>query len=190
MKGHIGRILLSEDIILRRVRELGQQISDDYRGKEVTIVCVLKGAVIFLADLLRSLDISTELDFVQISSYGDGTESMGEVRILKDLTTNIEGRDVLVVDDIVDSGLTLHSLKEVLLTRRPASLKLCVLLDKARCKKDDAKIALRPIPRGMRGVRPAVDYVGFEIPNEFVVGYGLDYAGQYRGLRYIATLGF
>lgn len=173
LEGHIGRILLSEDMIIQRVRELGQQISQDYRGKEITVVCVLKGAVVFLADLLRSLDILTNLDFIQISSYADGTESMGEVKFLQDLTTNIEGRDVLVVDDIVDSGLTLHSLKEILLTRRPASLKFCVLLDKAERRAKDAE----------------VDYVGFEIPNEFVVGYGLDYAGRYRGLRYIATLG-
>lgn len=172
MGKHIGRILLSEDEILRRVQELGQQISDDYRGKEITIVCILKGAVVFLADLLRSLDAPTDLDFVQISSYGNGTESTGKVDFLQDLTTNIEGRDVLVVDDILDSGLTLHCLKEVLLAKRPASLKLCVLLDKARSRTVDVK----------------VDYVGFEIPSEFVIGYGLDYSGRYRGLRYIATL--
>ena len=172
MKKHIGRILLSEDVILRRVRELGQQISNDYRGKEITIVCVLKGAVVFLADLLRSLDVPTDLDFVQISSYGNGTESAGKVDFLQDPTINIEGSDVLVVDDIVDSGLTLHCLRDKLLAKRPASLKLCVLLDKARSRTADVK----------------VDYVGFEIPNEFVIGYGLDYSGRYRGLRYIATL--
>jgi hypoxanthine phosphoribosyltransferase len=173
MKKHIGRILLSEDEILRRVRELGQQISNDYRGKEISIVCVLKGAVVFLADLLRSLDVPTDLDFVQISSYGGGTVSTGKANFLQDLTTNIEGQDVLVVDDIVDSGLTLHCLREVLLAKRPATLKLCVLLDKAGERKiEDVK----------------VDYVGFEIPNEFVIGYGLDYSGMYRGLRYIATL--
>ena len=172
LKKHIGRILLSEDVILRRVRELGQQISNDYRGKEITIVCILKGAVVFLADLLRNLDVPTDLDFVQISSYGDGTRSAGKVNFLQGLTTNIEGRDVLIVDDIVDSGLTLHCLKESLLAKRPASLKLCVLLDKTKSRIADVK----------------VDYVGFEIPNEFVIGYGLDYSGQYRGLRYIATL--
>ena len=114
----------------------------------------------------------TNLDFIQISSYDGGTKSSGEVNFLQGLTTNIEGRDVLIVDDIVDSGLTLHCLKEVLLAKRPASLKLCVLLDKDKSRTEDIK----------------VDYVGFEIPNEFVIGYGLDYAGQYRGLRYIATL--
>ena len=171
MKEHIGRILLSEDMILERVRELGQQISRDYRGKEIIILCVLKGAVVFLADLLRNLDIPADLDFIQISSYGNETESSGEVRISQDLTTNIEGRHVLIVEDIVDSGLTLSRLKEILLPKRPASLRFCVLLDKDRT--EDVKF----------------DYVGFRISaDEFVIGYGLDYAGKYRGLRYIATL--
>lgn len=173
MERRIGRILLSEDVILRRVRELGRRISNDYRGKEITIVCVLEGAAVFAADLVKSLDMPTNLDFVQISSYGNGTESTGEVRFLQNLTTNIEGRDVLVVDDIVDSGLTLHHLAKKLLSKRPASLKFCVLLDKVERRTEDVK----------------VDYVGFAVPDEFIIGYGLDYAGQYRGLRYIATLG-
>lgn len=172
MKRHIGKILLSEDTILQRVRELGQQISDDYRGKEITIVCVLNGAVVFLADLLRNLDVPNNLDFARISSYGHGTESTGEANILQGLITNIEGRHVLVVDDIVDSGLTLRCLKKILMARRPASLKLCVLLNKAGRRTEDIE----------------VDYMGFGIPDEFVIGYGLDYAGQYRGLRYIAAL--
>jgi len=172
MEKHIGRILLSEDAILQRVRELGQQISDDYRGKEITIVCILKGAVVFLADLLRNLDVPTDLDFVRISSYGDGTESTGKVNILQDLTIGIEGQDVLIVDDIIDSGLTLHNLREILLSRRPASLRFCVLLDKAE--------------RRIKTVE--IDYIGFSIPNEFIIGYGLDYAGHYRSLRYIAAL--
>lgn len=171
MGTHIGRILLSEEVILRRVRELGQQISDDYRGRDVIIVCILQGAVVFLADLLRSLDIPTNLDFVQLSSYGSGTESTRQVRLLHGLTTNVEGRDVLVVDDIADSGLTLRYLRDILLIRNPASLKLCVLLDKAERRTEDVKI----------------DYVGFQIPDEFVIGYGLDYAEMYRGLRYIAA---
>jgi hypoxanthine phosphoribosyltransferase len=171
LKEYIGRILLSEDVILERVRELGQQISKDYRGKEIIILCVLKGAVVFLADLLRNLDIPADLDFIQISSYGNETESLGEVRISQGLTTNIEGRHVLIVEDIVDSGLTLSRLKEILLAERPASLRFCVLLDKDRT--GDVKL----------------DYVGFKIPaDEFVIGYGLDYAGKYRGLRYVATL--
>ena len=174
MARHIGRILLSEDAILQRVWVLGQQISNDYRGREITIVCVLKGAVVFLADLIRNLDVPSALDFVHISSYGDGTESTGEVKFLQGLTTNIEDQDVLVVDDIVDSGMTLRYLKRTLMAKRPASLKFCVLLDKLNSRTENIK----------------ADYVGFEIPNEFVIGYGLDYAGQYRGLRYIATLEF
>ena len=169
---HIGRILLSEDAILQRVWLLGQQISNDYRGRKITIVCVLKGAVVFLADLIRNLDVPSALDFVHISSYGDGTESTGEVKFLQGLTTNIEDQDVLVVDDIVDSGMTLRYLKRTLMAKRPASLRFCVLLDKLNNRTENIK----------------ADYVGFEIPNEFVIGYGLDYAGQYRGLRYIATL--
>ena len=172
MEQNTGEILLSEEEILRRVEKLGQQISIDYHGKAITIVCILKGAVIFLADLLRNIDVPADLDFVQISSYGDGTKSKGAARILQGTTTDIQGRHVLVVDDIVDSGLTLHELREKLLEKRPASLKLCVLLDKAGRRIRDVKI----------------DYVGFQIPNRFVVGYGLDYAGQYRGLRYISIL--
>ncbi|MFC1714679.1 hypoxanthine phosphoribosyltransferase [Candidatus Poribacteria bacterium] len=172
MGKHIGKTLLSEQQILRRVQELGQQISNDYRGEEVIIVCVLKGAVVFLADLLRSIDVPTDLDFVQISSYGDGTESTGVVEVLHCPTTEIEDRHVLIVDDIVDSGLTLNHLRESLLTEEPASLKLCVLLNKMGRRTEDVEM----------------DYVGFEIPNEFVIGYGLDYAGRYRSLRYIATL--
>ena len=174
LENHIGKILLSEDEILQRVQALGEQISSDYSGEEITIVCVLKGAVIFLADLLRSIDAPTDLDFVQISSYGDGTKSTGVTEVLHCPTTDIEGRHVLIVDDIVDSGLTLRHLKESLLAEKPASLKLCVLLDK--------------VGRRTEGVE--IDYVGFEVPNKFVIGYGLDYAGRYRGLRYIATLEF
>ncbi len=174
MTTRIGRTLLSEDTILHRVQELGMQISHEYRGREITIVCVLKGAVVFLADLLRSLDVPTDIDFVQISSYGDGTESSGQVRFLQDLATDIEGRNVIVIDDIADSGLTLRFLKENLTQRRPASLRFCVLLNKARRRTHDLEI----------------DYVGFDVPDEFVIGYGLDYAGQYRGLRHIAILEF
>lgn len=172
MEDYIGKILLPEDQIFQRVQELGRQISNDYRGQEITIVCVLKGAVVFLADLLRSIDVPTDLDFVQISSYGDGAESTGTPAVLHCPTTDIAGKHVLVVDDIVDSGLTLNHLKESLLTEKPASLKFCVLLDKAGRRVKDIDI----------------DYSGFQIANEFVIGYGLDYAGRHRGLRYIATL--
>jgi hypoxanthine phosphoribosyltransferase len=174
MGTQIGKILLSEEAILQRVQELGQQISNDYRDRDLIIVCVLKGAVIFLADLLRSIDVTTDLDFVQLSSYGNGTESTRQVRLLQGLTAYVEGRDVLIVDDIVDSGLTLNYLRNVLLIRNPASLKICTLLDKIARRTEDIK----------------VDYVGFEIPDEFIIGYGLDCAGMYRGLRDIAVLEF
>jgi len=172
MRQSIGRILLSENEIFQRVQELGRRISDDYRGEKITIVCVLKGAVVFLADLLRNLDMPADLDFIQVSSYGDETKSTGVAKIIQGLTVDVTGRHVLIVDDIADSGLTLRHLKESLLSKRPASVKLCVLLDKAARRTQSLKI----------------DYVGFEIPDEFVIGYGLDYAGRYRGLRYIATL--
>ena len=172
MESDIGKILLSEGEILKRVQELGQQISGDYRGREITIICILKGAVVFLADLLRSLEVPADLDFVHISSYGDGTESTGMIEMLHCPTAEIEGRHVLVVDAIIDSGLTLSHLGDSLQKRRPLSLRFCVLLDKVGRRKESL----------------TVDYVGFEIPDEFVVGYGLDYAGRYRGLRYIALL--
>jgi len=154
------------------VRELGRQISDDYRGRDLIVACVLKGAVVFLADLIRNLDMHVGLDFVQVSSYGSRIETSGEVKLIRPITTDIEDRDVLIVDDIIDSGLTLYRLKENLLSRNPASLRICVLLDKPERRTENIK----------------VDYMGFEIPNEFIIGYGMDYNGQYRGLRYIATL--
>lgn len=174
MKEHNCRTLLPESKILDRVQELGQQISNDYRGKELTLLCVLKGSVVFLADLMRNLDIHAELDFIQISSYGNSTESSGEIKVPLGLTTNIEGRNILIIEDIVDSGLTLRYLRDMLLAKRPESIKVCALLDKVESRAEDLE----------------VDYVGFRIPfDKFVVGYGLDYAGKYRGLRYIATLG-
>ena len=169
---HLFRVLLSEDAIIQRVRKLGEQISNDYRGRKITIVCLLKGAVVFLADLLRNIDLPTEIEFVQASSYANGTQSTGHVNMLRGLSTDIKGQHVLVVDDIIDTGLTLQYLRRTLLAQQPASLKLCVLLDKTERRTEDI----------------AVDYVGFEIPDEFVIGYGLDYAGQYRGLPYIAVL--
>lgn len=171
-KDHIGEILIPEKIILQRVLELGQQISNDYRDREVIIVCVLKGAVVFLADLLRCLEISASLDFVQISSYGDSTKSSGKLDFIQNLTVDIFDREVLVVDDILDSGLTLYYLIDILKAKRPVSIRLCVLLSKVKNRDIDIN----------------ADYVGFWIPDKFVIGYGLDYAGKYRGLRYIATL--
>ena len=148
------------------------QISSDYSGREITIVCVLKGAVVFLADLVRNLDVPARLDFVQVSSYGDNTESSGNLEFLQELSTDVRGKDVLIVDDIVDSGLTLQRLKSHLLAMLPASVKICVLLDRKDRRTQDV----------------VIDYAGFEISDEFVIGYGLDFAGNYRGLRFIAAL--
>lgn len=159
-----ARVLLSEEQIRTRVRELGKQITREYAGKEVVLVGILKGAVLFLADLARCIELPALLDFMSVSSYGHSTTSSGIVRIIKDLDESIEGKHVIIVEDIVDTGLTLNYLKETLAGRDPASLKICALLDK----------------ESRRQVPVVVDYVGFAIPDEFVVGYGLDYAGQYR----------
>lgn len=166
------RVLITAEEISRRVKELGEEISRDYAGREILVVGVLKGAAIFMADLVRCLTVPVQLDFMAVSSYGASTESSGVVRILKDLEENIEGLDVLLVEDIVDTGLTLNYLRENLLTRNPASLKICTLLDKPSRRKVQVK----------------VDYNGFVIPDEFVVGYGLDYNGRYRNLRDILVL--
>lgn len=168
----VETILLDEEMIQAKVVELAQQIAKDYEGKTITIVCILKGAVMFAADLARALPMHVELDFMAISSYGKGVRPSGVVRILKDLDHPIEGKHVLVVEDIVDSGLTLSYLIESLSSRHPASLKTCVLLDKPE----------------RRVVDFTPDYLGFEIPDEFVIGYGLDYAEKYRNLPYIGVL--
>jgi hypoxanthine phosphoribosyltransferase len=168
----IGEILVQADDLQRRIRELGQEISRDYAGRELLLVCVLKGAVFFLADLMRQLDVDCEVDFMAVSSYGSSTDSSGVVRILKDLDASIEGRDVLIVEDIVDSGLTLSYLFRMLRARGPASLEVCALLTKPDRREIDLPIR----------------YVGFEIPNRFAIGYGLDYAERYRNLPYVAVL--
>lgn len=174
VNARIAGILLDADTIRRRVEELGDQITRDYAGKELLLVGLLRGAVVFLADLARQIDLPVEIDFMAISSYGSRAESSGVVRILKDLEENIEGRHVLVVEDIIDSGLTLEYILNLLRARNPASLKVCALLRKQKA-----------------GARPVqVDYVGFEIPDRFVVGYGLDYAQAYRNLPYVAVLEF
>jgi len=165
-------VLLTAEAIQARVRELGEAISRDYRGREVFLVGVLKGAWVFLADLARHITTPATFDFMAVSSYGASTKTSGVVQIIKDIEEPIEGRDVLIVEDIVDSGLTLSYLVEMLKTRRPASLKVCVLLDKPT----------------RRQAAVELDYVGFQIPDAFVVGYGLDYAGQYRHVPYIFTL--
>lgn len=168
----IDEILIPEEALRSRIRELGRTISKDYEGKEPLLVGILTGAVLFVSDLLREITISCELDFMATSSYAEGTTSSGIVRILKDLNQSIEGRHVIVVDDIIDTGLTMDYLLETLKTRYPASLRVCALLDK--------------LPRRIRHV--PLDYRGFEIPDKFVVGYGLDYAGRYRNLRFICVL--
>jgi len=168
----VSEILIDEETLHGRIAELGAQISDDYRGEDLLLIGVLKGAIFFMADLMRSIDIPCEVDFMAISSYGASTDSSGVVRILKDLDINIEGRDVLVVEDIIDSGLTLSYLRRTLGARKPASLEICALLTKPE----------------RREVEVPVRYVGFEIPNRFVIGYGLDFAERYRNLPYVAVL--
>ena len=168
----IGEILVSSEDLQRRVGELGAQISRDYEGRDLFLVGVLKGAVLFLADLMRSIDVPCEIDFMAVSSYGSQTDSSGVVRILKDLDASIARRDVLVVEDIIDSGLTLQYLMRTLNARQPASLEVCALLTKPERLRVDLS------PR----------YIGFEIANRFAVGYGLDHAQHYRNLEYVAAL--
>jgi hypoxanthine phosphoribosyltransferase len=168
----VAEVLIDPELLQRRIAELGEEISNDYAGRDLLLVGVLKGAVFFMADLMRHLTIPCEIDFMAISSYGDATDSSGVVRILKDLDINIESRDVLVVEDIIDSGLTLSYLMRNLEAREPASLEICALLTKPE----------------RREIEVPVRYVGFEIPNRFVVGYGLDFAERYRNLPYVAVL--
>src|SRR5688500_495534 len=168
----IGEILVPADDLKRRVAELGEEISRDYEGRDLVLVGVLKGAVPFIADLMRHLSVACELDFMAVSSYGSRTDSSGVVRILKDLDAPIDGRDVLIVEDIIDSGLTLHYLLRNLRARNPGSLEVCALLTKPERRRVDLPIR----------------YVGFEIPNRFAIGYGLDHAQRYRNLGYVAAL--
>jgi hypoxanthine phosphoribosyltransferase len=168
----VGEVLVGAEDLNRRVRELGEAISRDYAGRPLLLVGVLKGAVFFLSDLMRFIDIPVEVDFMAVASYGSATDSSGVVRILKDLDIAIEGRDVLIVEDIVDSGLTLQYLLRNLGSRNPASLEVCALLTKPDRRKVDLPTR----------------YVGFEIPDRFVIGYGLDYAERHRNLPFVAVL--
>jgi hypoxanthine phosphoribosyltransferase len=168
----VGEILIQSDELAHRVRELGGRISRDYEGRDLFLVGVLKGAVFFLSDLMRHLSVPCEVDFMAVASYGSSTDSSGVVRILKDLDAPIEGREVLIVEDIVDSGLTLSYLLRTLRARNPLSLEVCALLTKPERRK----------------VELPIRYVGFEIPNRFAIGYGLDHAEQYRNLPYVASL--
>ncbi len=168
----IGEVLVDADQLQRRIAELGAQIGSDYAGRDLVMIGVLKGAVLFLADLMRQLTVPCEIDFMAVSSYGSATDSSGVVRILKDLDGSIAGRDVLLVEDIVDSGLTLHYLLKNLRAREPRSLEVVALLTKPERRRVDLPIR----------------YVGFEIPNRFAIGYGLDHAQRYRNLGYVAAL--
>jgi hypoxanthine phosphoribosyltransferase len=168
----VGEVLIDAETLQSRIRDLGNELSSDYAGRELLLVGVLKGAVFFMADLMRSLTVPCEIDFMAISSYGASTDSSGVVRILKDLDINIEGRHVLVVEDIIDSGLTLSYLLRNLESREPASLEICALLTKPTRREIDVPVR----------------YVGFEIPNKFVIGYGLDFAERYRNLPYVGVL--
>jgi hypoxanthine phosphoribosyltransferase len=169
---NIGEILIQSDDLQRRVADLGAEISRDYEGREILLVCVLKGAVLFVADLMRELTIPCQVDFMAVSSYGSATRSSGVVRILKDLDKPIEGQHVLIVEDIIDSGLTLQYLLRNLRSRNPASLEVCSLLTKPSRREVDLPIR----------------YTGFELPDRYAVGYGLDLAQRYRNLPYVAAL--
>ena len=166
------RPMITEEEIKKRVIELGKEISEDFSGKKIHLICILKGGAFFMCELAKHLTVPVSFDFMAVSSYGDGAKSSGVVRIAKDLDEAIEGKDVLIVEDIIDSGRTLHYLLEVLEHRNPASIKLCTLLDKPE----------------RREMEVPVDYVGFTIPDEFVVGYGLDFAQFYRNLPFIGVV--
>lgn len=166
------RVLISEEDVDAKIAEIGRQISEDYAGESVHLLCILKGSVFFTCELAKRITVPVSLDFMSVSSYGDGTSSSGVVKIAKDLDETIEGKNVIVIEDIIDSGRTLHYLLDVLEKRNPKSMKLCTLLDKPERRVKDVK----------------VDYTGFAIPDEFVVGYGLDYAQKYRNLPYIGVV--
>ena len=168
------KVLISEEEVDARIRELGEKISKEYEGKQIHLICVLKGGVFFMCELAKRITVPVSMDFMCVGSYGDGTKSSGVVRLAKDLDESIENKEVLIVEDIIDSGNTLYYLMDVLRQRKPASLRLCTLLDKPDRRVKDVH----------------VDWTGFEIPDEFVVGYGLDYAQKYRNLPYLGEVEF
>ena len=172
MERIFGKPLIPQKEIEKRVREIGARISADYEGRELVMICVLKGAYIFFADLVRNIHVPVSVDFMMVSSYGVRTKSSGSVKIISDLSTDISGKDVLLIEDIVDSGLTLNYLYETVKSKEPRSVKLCALLDKVERRKFD-------IP---------IEYIGFTVPTKYVIGYGLDYQDKYRNLPYIAVL--
>ena len=172
MINDIEKVLVSEEELKKITKRIGKQITEDYKDKNLLVVSVLKGSIMFMADLLREIKIPCRIDFMSVSSYGSGTTSSGSVKIIKDLDINLAGYDLLIVEDILDSGVTLSNLKEILLTRGPASVKICTLLDKPERRKADV----------------VADYIGTTIPDAFVVGYGLDYDEKYRNLPYVGIL--
>ncbi|MBE6811602.1 MAG: hypoxanthine phosphoribosyltransferase [Ruminococcaceae bacterium] len=172
MMQDIKAVFYSEQQLRDKIAEIGRQISEDYKDKNLMLVSVLKGSVVFMADLMRAITVPCEIDFMAVSSYGNKTDSSGTVRIIKDLDRDIAGYDLLIVEDILDSGMTLSYIKEILLARKPRSIRVCTLLDKPERRKSDIY----------------ADYSGFEVPNEFVVGYGLDFAQKYRNLPFIGVL--
>ena len=172
MEKNIAKILLTEEQLKEKINELGAQITKDYTGKPLLLVGVLKGSMMFMADLMRAIKINCKIDFMSVSSYGSGTETSGQVRIVLDLKKPIKDYDLLIVEDILDSGVTLSYIKQLLLPRKPNSIRICTLLDKPERRKCDIK----------------ADYFGFSIPDEFVVGYGLDYDEDYRNLPYVGVL--
>ena len=172
MENDILRVLISKEALSQKVQEIGAQISKEYEGKNLMMVSVLKGSVVFMADLMRAVTVPAEIDFMSVSSYGTGAKTSGVVKIIKDLDIELAGRDLLIVEDILDSGLTLSYIKKILMERGPRSIKICTLLDKPERRKADV----------------FADYSGFEVPDEFVVGYGLDFAEKYRNLPYIGVL--
>ncbi|KRL01867.1 hypoxanthine phosphoribosyltransferase [Liquorilactobacillus capillatus] len=172
MNNDIKEILYTKENIKEVAEKIGTQLTKDYAGKNPLVVCVLKGAFLFMADIVREIKTYAEIDFMDVSSYGDETESTGEIKIVKDLDVPVEGRNILIVEDIIDTGRTLNCLVDLFNHRKVASVKICTLLDKP--------------DRRVKGIRP--DYVGFKVPNEFVVGYGLDYQGHYRNLPYVGIL--
>lgn len=172
MTQDILQVLISEEKLQAKVEEIGRRISEDYRGRKLLMVSVLKGSIVFMADLMRAVTVPAEIDFMSVSSYGKGSKTSGVVKILKDLDIDLHGLDLLIVEDILDSGLTLDYIRNMLMDRKPNSIRICTLLDKPK----------------RRRANITADYKGFEIPDEFVVGYGLDYAELYRNLPYIGVL--
>ena len=168
----IDRVLIDRDAIAKRVKELGRQISEDYKGKSILMICILRGACVFFSDLVREIDLEVHFDFMAVSSYGNSTRTTGEVKILKDTTEPLYGKDVIIVEDIVDSGITLKNLKQSLMTRKPNSIKICTFLDKPARRQTEL------VP----------DYCGFTVPNEFIIGYGMDYKEIYRNVPEVCVL--